>query len=159
MTAKRIRTTRRPLKAPRDREFFTCSPEETVKLGVRFARKLKKGDTVALTGGLGCGKTTFVQGILDSLGIKKYAKSASFVLVNEYSAGDKKLLHMDLYRLRGRDINTLGMEDYIMDGAITVIEWADKLDNRILRPSYNVNFKWLGERKRKISIRTEKAAK
>ncbi len=152
MTNKR-RETAHALKQIDGQEFITSSPEETKLAGMRFAKKLVKGDIVTLKGDLGSGKTTFVQGILDSYGIKKFARSASFVLVNEYRSKDKKLLrHMDLYRLDGQSINRLGLEEYISDDAITVIEWADRLKRNAICPAYDVSFKWLGEQKRKISI-------
>jgi len=140
------------------REYITSSPEETIKLGKKFAGSLKRGDVVALKGGLGSGKTTFVQGMVNSFGVKKFARSASFVLVNEYASKTKKLYHMDLYRLSAAGINRLGIEEYLSNGGVTVIEWADKLKSGALRPAYSVSFKWLGEQKRKITV-SETAAK
>ena len=152
MTNKRKQSAVRTSEYLIKQEFFTCSPEETKLIGKRFAKKLVKGDVVALRGDLGSGKTTFVQGMLDSYGIRKFAKSASFVLVNEYSLKNRQLTHMDLYRLDGRAINRLGIEEYLSSSGITVIEWADKIKQGVLCPAYDVRFKWLGGQKRKITI-------
>jgi len=140
------------------RSYITPSANETVKLGEQFAPELKKGDIVALKGGLGSGKTTFVQGILNYFGIKKFAKSASFVLVNEYGTDKNRIYHLDLYRLSGKAINLLGMEEYFSKNAITIIEWADKLKLSALRPSFELSFKWQSEQKRKIIV-SRKACK
>jgi tRNA threonylcarbamoyladenosine biosynthesis protein TsaE len=152
MTNKQKRSAARASKHLIKQEFITGSPEETKLIGKLFAKKLIKGDVIALKGGLGSGKTTFVQGILDSYGIRKFARSASFVLVNEYGLKNRTLTHMDLYRLDGRAINRLGIEEYLSSGGITVIEWADKIKRGVLYPAYDVRFKWLGGQKRKITI-------
>ena len=76
----------------------TSSAEETVRLGERIARHLKKNDVVALTGELGAGKTTLIQGIAKGLGVKNYVTSPTFTIVNEFK-GRIPLYHMDLYRL------------------------------------------------------------
>ena len=107
--------------------FVTKTPDETRNLGRRFAKVLKGGDIVFLKGGLGSGKTTFTQGIVKSFGNKGFARSSSFILVNEYNAGNCKLFHLDLYRLNPAAVWDLGLEEYLFSGNIAVIEWADRL--------------------------------
>lgn len=131
---------------------MTASAEETRKLGEKLAGALKGGDIVTLAGELGSGKTTFVQGMFRKLGIKGFARSSSFILANEYHSGKNKLCHIDLYRLEGIDINKLGLEEYFRPDCITVIEWADRLKVNSLKPSVKVDFKWLGEQERRISV-------
>ncbi|MCL2145495.1 MAG: tRNA (adenosine(37)-N6)-threonylcarbamoyltransferase complex ATPase subunit type 1 TsaE [Endomicrobia bacterium] len=106
---------------------ITATPDETRKLGEKFAKKLKSGDIVFLKGDLGSGKTTFTQGIVKAFGNKSFAGSSSFILVNEYEAGKCKLFHIDLYRLNSVSVRDLGIEEYLFNGNIAVIEWPDRL--------------------------------
>lgn len=133
-------------------DYLTRSSEETIKLGKKIAGLLRKGSVVTLTGGLGSGKTTLVQGMFQKLGIKGFAKSSSFIIANEYSSKLGKLYHLDLYRLSARDINSLGLEEYFKSDGIVVIEWADKLKKNLIKPSLAVNMKWVGEQERRIRI-------
>ena len=90
--------------------------------------RAREGDVVLLTGDLGAGKTTLTQGILHGLGSNEFARSPTFVLVNEYDARIP-LYHMDFYRLGSfEDIDGLGLDDYLFGDGICVIEWADKAD-------------------------------
>ncbi|MCL2485582.1 MAG: tRNA (adenosine(37)-N6)-threonylcarbamoyltransferase complex ATPase subunit type 1 TsaE [Endomicrobia bacterium] len=109
--------------------FITKSAEETRKLGESFASLLGKGDIVFLKGDLGSGKTTFTQGVVNAFGNKGFARSSSFTLVNEYETGKDglKLFHMDLYRLAPSDIWSIGIEEYVYGGNISLIEWAERL--------------------------------
>ncbi len=102
------------------------SVEETRNLGRVIGSNISPGDIVLLTGGLGAGKTTLTQGILWGLGSDEYARSPTFVLVNEYNARIP-VYHMDLYRLDTfEEIDGLGLEDYLFGDGLCVIEWADK---------------------------------
>ena len=107
----------------------TKGAEETISLGTRLGRTLGAGSTVCLLGELGAGKTTFVKGIAEALGIaRKDITSASFVIVAEHDS-EPPLYHIDLYRLHDeQDLNTAGVYDYIGGDGIAVIEWAEKID-------------------------------
>ncbi|MCL1971729.1 MAG: tRNA (adenosine(37)-N6)-threonylcarbamoyltransferase complex ATPase subunit type 1 TsaE [Endomicrobia bacterium] len=126
MEKKRKQNTR-DLNISKSETFITSVPQETRDLGGKFAKLLKRGDIVFLSGELGSGKTTFTQGIVKSFGNKGFARSSSFILVNEYSAVTCKLFHLDLYRLNPADVRDLGLEEYLFSGNIAVIEWADRL--------------------------------
>jgi tRNA threonylcarbamoyladenosine biosynthesis protein TsaE len=111
-----------------NKNFITITPTETRQLGMQFAKFLKKGDLVLLYGECGSGKTTFVQGIVRAFSNVKFAKSASFIIINEYKAFYKtKLFHLDLYRLKQSDIYNLGLEEYIYSNNIALIEWPNRL--------------------------------
>lgn len=89
---------------------------------------------IALTGTLGAGKTSFVQGLALRLGIREPITSPTFTLVNEYRGGCF-LVHIDLYRLRGPDETlALGMEEYFEMPGIVAIEWPDRAEG-LLPPS------------------------
>lgn len=118
--------------------MISRSAEETRAAGRRVAARVRPGDRVLLTGPLGSGKTTFVQGVAEGLGATVLATSPSFVVVHEYAIGSRKpslLRHIDLYRLPDPavDVDRVGLPELFSDReAITVIEWAEKLPTGLL---------------------------
>ncbi len=113
---------------PAPRTFTSKTPDATKSLGEAWARVVTTGTSIGLIGELGAGKTQLVKGFARGLGIDEdEVVSPSFGLINEY-AGDKKLYHVDLYRLDSdEEIETLGLSDYMEGDGICVIEWADRL--------------------------------
>lgn len=136
-------------------EIFTKSAQETQRFGRKFASGLKGGEVIALVGELGGGKTTFVQGLARGLGIKERIISPTFILRRDYNGRSKKLVHVDLYRLEERveeEFKNLGIEDDLREGAVVVIEWADKLQG-LLPPSVIwITFENLGGEERRIRV-------
>src|SRR3989339_984824 len=107
--------------------YYSRNAKETVELGRKIGKKLKANDVVCLTGTLGAGKTTLVQGIAAGLDVKDYVNSPTFIIINEHP-GRLVLYHIDLYRLEdGAEIEDLGLEEYFNAGGVCVIEWAEKL--------------------------------
>jgi tRNA threonylcarbamoyladenosine biosynthesis protein TsaE len=109
--------------------FRSDSPEETEFLGRDMAQYLSPPAVVLLTGSLGAGKTTFTRGIARGLGLEdpSLVHSPSFTLVNIYS-GECPIFHVDLYRLEGhRDLESIGLEDFMGKEGVTVVEWGEKL--------------------------------
>ncbi len=134
--------------------MLTNSARETMLMGERLAKTLKPGDTIALSGELGSGKTTFTKGIGKGLGIKdsKRINSPTFVLIKEYN-GKIPLYHLDLYRLDDlKEIENLAIEEYIYGTGVTVIEWAEKMKCLLPKKYILVRFKVTGENKRKVTI-------
>jgi tRNA threonylcarbamoyladenosine biosynthesis protein TsaE len=106
----------------------THSEEETTALGQRIATGLRAGDVVLLTGDLGAGKTAFVRGLAEGLGIDPAeVSSPTFTLIQEYSGGRLPLYHVDLYRLTSVEVDDLGLDELTMEGGVTAIEWPDRL--------------------------------
>jgi tRNA threonylcarbamoyladenosine biosynthesis protein TsaE len=108
----------------------THSEFETSAVGRELAATLSAGDVVLLYGDLGAGKTAFVRGLADGLGVAPAeVSSPTFTLVQEYRGGRVTLVHVDLYRLNDpREIDDLGLDE-MAAGAVLTIEWADKLPN------------------------------
>jgi tRNA threonylcarbamoyladenosine biosynthesis protein TsaE len=103
------------------------SPEQTRQLAARLGRKLRAGDVIGLTGPLGAGKTTFVQGLAQGLGVspERHVASPTFALVNEHP-GRVDLVHVDFYRVRSEaELPELGLRE-AYDRAATAIEWAER---------------------------------
>jgi tRNA threonylcarbamoyladenosine biosynthesis protein TsaE len=109
--------------------LLTASAEETREVGSAVAALLRPGDLVSLTGDLGAGKTTLVQGACRALGVREPVVSPTFTLVREYR-GTSRIHHMDVYRLeRIQDVLDLGFDEMIDDGGIVFVEWGDAIDS------------------------------
>lgn len=140
----------------------TNSPEETLSVASHFACELPKGSVVGLCGSLGAGKTVFVQGMAEGLGIDPdaYVRSPTFALIHEYSkkgaARDATILfHFDLYRLNSFDeLIDIGLEDYISREGIVVLEWADRFEELGEWLSHRVEIEILDPKTRQILIST-----
>ncbi len=101
------------------------SEEDTRKLGAFMAGFLREnGLRILLKGGLGVGKTVLVRGFCEALGFMK-VRSPSFTLVNQYKAGDKTIIHSDLYRLESNDVEDLELDNAEEKNTIVFVEWAE----------------------------------
>ncbi len=137
-------------------KYITHSEKETFDTALDFAKSLKSGDIVALSGELGAGKTAFVKGIAEYLGCKDYVSSPTFTLVNEYTGRELMLYHFDVYRLSGVDItNCDWLDEYLFSDGICIIEWAENLENILPEGTVYVKIKkspLKGENYREIEI-------
>lgn len=135
----------------------TTSPDETLAFARKFARSLKPGDILALVGELGAGKTCFVSGLAEGLGVdtRAYVRSPSFTLMNEYKGGRLTLFHFDFYRLKNAaELDLLGLYEYFDGGGVTVIEWADKFPETLPKRTRVLEFRVVDETTREISCAT-----
>lgn len=135
-------------------EFVSYSDKDTRRFAEKLARRLKKNDCLALTGCFGSGKTTFVKGLVRGLGLKEDSavSSPSFVIMKIYQAR-LPVYHFDLYRLDGiADLETVGFDEFINAGGITVIEWADKIKDYLPKGALRVSFAVLGPQKRRLKF-------
>jgi len=124
----------------------------TDKLGKAIAAGLRAGDTVALKGDLGAGKTTLARAILRGLGVTEDVPSPSFTLVQEYETPKFAVRHYDFYRLESaREIDELGIDDALDDSAV-LIEWPERAEDRIARDALRVSLSASGETARKVEI-------
>lgn len=108
----------------------TESPESTLDAGYRLGETLRPGDAVLLSGTLGAGKTVFAHGVARALGAGSWHGSPTFTLVNEYR-GRVPLAHVDLYRLAAGDADELGLEEYLDQGWVLVLEWPERDESLI----------------------------
>jgi len=108
--------------------FETTSEDETQALARDLAAELAAGSTILLTGDLGAGKTAFVRGLAEGLGIDPdEVTSPTFTLVHEYRGGRLPLVHVDLYRLERVSLDEIGLDGDLAAAGVLAIEWADRL--------------------------------
>ncbi len=117
-------------------ECFLEDASATEALGARLAAHLRGGMVVALSGDLGAGKTTLVRGMLRALGISGPVKSPSYALVEEYLCSGLNfklyLYHFDFYRVKDlSEWDSGGFSEYFRDDSVCVIEWPEKLGDRL----------------------------
>jgi tRNA threonylcarbamoyladenosine biosynthesis protein TsaE len=110
------------------RTIVTSSEVETAAVGRELAIDLSAGSVVLLFGDLGAGKTAFVRGLAEGLGVNAdNVNSPTFTIMQEYRGGRVPLFHVDLYRLNDpREVDELGLDE-IAAGGVLAIEWAEKL--------------------------------
>jgi tRNA threonylcarbamoyladenosine biosynthesis protein TsaE len=105
------------------------TPDDTRGVGEALAPLLRERDVVVLTGELGAGKTTFVQGLAAGLGAQEHVASPTFTLVREYVSGRLPVAHVDVYRLeRQQDVVDLALEELEDGRAVLAIEWGDAVE-------------------------------
>ena len=136
--------------------IITKSEFETFSLGSEFAKKLKIGDCVILSGELGSGKTIFVKGLAIGLNIDKIITSPTFTIIKEYTFKEKYFLyHIDLYRITDdtNRWNLLDIDNYLFpENGITVIEWGENLINKLKSDYYHITIRILDGNIRSIII-------
>jgi tRNA threonylcarbamoyladenosine biosynthesis protein TsaE len=136
------------------KEFTSNTPEETIALGKAFASELEAGDVVCLRGELGAGKTHFVKGMAEGLGIdRSRVHSPTFTLIDEHR-GEQPLYHFDCYRMESpREALEIGAEEYFYGDGICVIEWAERIESLIPPEAIWISIEMPDMKTRKFVIR------
>lgn len=127
-------------------KIISNSAAFTKKLGRRLSRVLSKSNVILFSGELGGGKTTFISGLAEGLGLNENLSSPSFTILNEYHIDNRlKFIHADIYRLENiDDINDTGLDDYLYDGfSIICVEWGDKIEDYIRKEYLKINLNYL----------------
>jgi tRNA threonylcarbamoyladenosine biosynthesis protein TsaE len=138
-----------PILDARTLEFFSRSPEQTRRLGTRLGTLLEPGDTVCLSGDLGAGKTTFVQGLAQGWGTLDIVSSPTFVLVNMYRRPDgRRLHHLDAYRLSGAlEAEDLDL-DLMLENGPLIVEWPERIEAVLPANRLWITLRYLAEEQR-----------
>jgi len=132
-------------------DFFSRSPEQTRRVGMRLGALLRPGDVICLQGDLGAGKTTFVQGLAQGWGTLDAVSSPTFIIVNMYRRADgAQLHHMDAYRLDSLpEAEELDLESMLARGPL-LVEWAERIRNLIPANHIWLEMEYLAEEHRKM---------
>jgi len=140
-------------------EIVAANTEQTQKFAEEIAAKIKPGDTIALYGDLGAGKTTFVSMVTKALGFTDRVQSPTFVVSRIYSGGSstseiKYIHHLDLYRMQdSSDIKDLGIDDYLSQpDSVVFIEWPEVAEKYLPEKTIRIFFEILSENERKIHV-------
>lgn len=138
-------------------QYTTTSATQTKKLGQLLAEELIGGEIICLSGDLGAGKTTFTQGLLKGLKIKGPYTSPTFAILKHYKHKTINIYHIDAYRVSAKDLLELGFKDFAgKENSITIIEWPEKVKRLIPTNALWIDFQWLSEKERKITLSSKK---
>ncbi|HVG83945.1 MAG TPA: tRNA (adenosine(37)-N6)-threonylcarbamoyltransferase complex ATPase subunit type 1 TsaE [Vicinamibacterales bacterium] len=106
----------------------SSSEDETRRIAARVAPTLHPGEVLLVSGDLGAGKTAFVRGLAEGLGLDgDQVTSPTFTLVHEYRGGRLPLIHVDLYRLDSVDLAEIGLDDDLATAGVVAVEWPERL--------------------------------
>jgi tRNA threonylcarbamoyladenosine biosynthesis protein TsaE len=149
--------------------FITTGSKQTQKLGEIMAQELAGGEVICLSGDLGSGKTTFTQGVLQGLKAKGRYTSPTFVVMKHYKIKNQKskikitdknakikkgiqdIYHIDCYRIKSQDIQSLGWEEIITGkNNIVIVEWAERIKSIIPKGAVWIEFTHVANDTREI---------
>lgn len=136
-------------------DFKITSKEEmdTLELAQNIESEKFPNMVLCLIGELGTGKTVFVKGFAQALGINETITSPTFNIVKEYDGGELPLYHMDVYRLEDEKKDSIGLTDYFTKGGITIIEWSDLITNELPEERLEIYFRFIDENTRSIVLK------
>ena len=157
-------------------QFTTSTALQTKKLGALLAEELQGGEVICLSGDLGAGKTTFTQGLLKGLHISGPYTSPTFTIMKEYGISNLEfgkntalfkiqnskfkishVYHIDAYRIESDDLIGLGWQDFAgKPHVITIIEWPERVKRILPKNALWIDFQWLDEKKRRITLSIKK---
>ena len=127
--------------------FKSHSESETENIAYNLAGGIKRGDIIALFGGLGAGKTAFTRGLAGFFLPDSRVSSPTFALVNQY----KYIYHFDMYRITGEeDLLSIGFFDYLDKNNIIIIEWFDKIQDFFDEQTVEIEIKKIDINSREI---------
>ena len=121
-------------------KITTYSEEETIELSQNIESEKFPNMVICLRGDLGSGKTVFTKGFAQALEVKEEVTSPTFTIIKEYTSGELPLYHMDVYRLDGK-VEDLGIEEYYNKKGITIIEWADMIEDYLPEKRLDIKIK------------------
>ncbi len=133
-------------------KYTSRSIDDTRELAENIESEKFPGMVICLNGELGSGKTLFVKGFAQSLGITETITSPTFTLIKEYNSGEMPLYHMDVYRIEESD-GTIGFSDYFNKDAVSIIEWADMISDELPEERLDIDFKIIDENTRVLILK------
>jgi len=130
-------------------KITTHSDAETIEIAQNLESEKFPNMVICLNGDLGSGKTVFTKGFASAMAIDEVT-SPTFNIIKEYN-GELPLYHMDVYRTNGK-VDGLGIEEYFDKGGVTIIEWAEMIEDILPQERLDVTFKITGENNRVMVI-------
>lgn len=135
-------------------EFFSRSPEQTRRVGMRLGGLLQRGDVICLQGELGAGKTTLVQGLAQGWGSLDPVSSPTFIIVNVYRRpDDRQLYHMDAYRLDSApEAAELDLDEMLAQGSL-LVEWPERIQEILPDDRIWISLEYVSEEHRQLLLK------
>ena len=130
-----------------DYKFTSKDESDTLELAQNIESEKFPNMVICLNGELGSGKTVFVKGFASSLGITDNITSPTFNIVKEYLNGELPLYHIDAYRLEDKK-DDIGITDYFNKDGVTIIEWAELIEEELPEERLDIVFKLIDENTR-----------
>lgn len=127
-----------------DYKYTSRSVDDTLRVAENIESEKFPNMVICLIGELGSGKTVFTKGFANALEIDETITSPTFNIIKEYDSGQMPLYHMDVYRLEESDAS-VGFSDYYEKGGITIIEWADIIEDKLPKERLEIKFKVIDE--------------
>ena len=134
-----------------DFKYTSRSENDTRELAENIESEKFPGMVICLYGELGSGKTLFVKGFAKALGIVDDITSPTFNIVKEYLDGEAELYHMDVYRVED-NYESVGIEDYFKRDGVTIIEWADIIEDILPNERLDISIQIVDENTRVLTL-------
>ena len=134
-----------------DFKYTSRSENDTKELAENIESEKFPRMIICLNGELGSGKTLFVKGFANALGIQDDITSPTFNIIKEYLDGEAELYHMDVYRVED-NYDSVGIEDYFKRDGICIIEWADMIEEILPKERLDINISITGENTRVLTL-------
>ena len=131
-----------------DFKLTTYSEEETIEFAQNLESEKFPNMVICLMGDLGSGKTVFTKGFAKAMEIDDEITSPTFNIIKEYTTGELPLYHMDVYRLDGK-VEDLGIEEYYNKKGVTIIEWADTIEEYLPKNRLDIKIKTSDDNEKK----------
>ena len=134
-------------------EFISRGADQTRRIGIRLGKLIQRSDVICLTGELGSGKTTLVQGVVRGWGSSEPVTSPTFVLINSYHLPEGSVLfHLDAYRLKdAMEAIVLDLDAMLAQGPL-VVEWADRILSALPEERLSIQMDWLADELRRLEV-------
>lgn len=133
-------------------KYTSKDESDTLELAQNIESEKFPNMVICLNGELGSGKTVFVKGFASSLGLSENITSPTFNIVKEYPNGELPLYHIDAYRLEDKKDN-IGISDYFNKDGVTIIEWAELIEDVLPEERLDIEFRLIDENTRVLILR------
>lgn len=127
-----------------DYKYTALNESDTIALAENIESEHFPGMVICLNGELGSGKTVFTKAFANALGITDDVTSPTFNIIKEYPNGELPLYHMDVYRIE-KKVDELGLDEYFDGDGVTIIEWADMIEEYLPKERLDITIKVTGE--------------
>jgi tRNA threonylcarbamoyladenosine biosynthesis protein TsaE len=134
-----------------DFKYVSKNIDDTLTIAENIESEKFPNMVICLNGELGSGKTVFVKGFANALGLEDNITSPTFNIIKEYLNGEMPLYHMDVYRLDERE-DDVGIKDYFNKGGVTIIEWSDLIKDELPEERLDIEFKIIDENTRVLKF-------